>query len=194
MASENGDRETPVDASTRWKALSHPLRIRVLQLIQDEALTNEELARRLGVASGKLYFHTKRLLDAGLIHLVETRQKGPLTEKLYRAVPGRVTAPPLAKGGDSPPLEAMLIAAAELYRSSWLGSDGLPGQPEWGFHLVLPQTAERRREFLERLKTLVRDFQLEPDPEADVANAPMLALTVLMHGVPLPETDSQGDA
>jgi len=39
-------------------------------------MTNEELAHELGVPSGKLYVHTKKLLDAGLIISAGSRQKG----------------------------------------------------------------------------------------------------------------------
>src|SRR5687768_884360 len=67
--------------TAHWKALSHPLRVAALRLLGDRAMTNEELAQALCVESGKLYFHTKQLLDAGLIELVETRAKGPITEK-----------------------------------------------------------------------------------------------------------------
>src|SRR5579884_2077607 len=69
----------------QWKAMSHPLRLAIVRLLRVRAMTNEELAREIAVASGKLYFHTKMLLQAGLILPAGTRQKGAIIEKLYRA-------------------------------------------------------------------------------------------------------------
>lgn len=165
----------------QWKAVSHPLRVGVLGLLAGEARTNEELARALGVASGKLYFHTKRLLDAGLIEPAGTRQKGPLTEKLYRAVARRFVAPPPSKSGDAPPFEPLLASALELYRSTW-HENGLVNETELAFHLVLPHTGARRDEFVRRLRALFDDFQQAAAPANDPAATP-LAIAVLMHSV-----------
>ena len=174
--------ENPISES--WKALSHPLRLGILRLLTNDALTNEELAKQLGVASGKLYFHTKKLLDAGFIAPAGTRQKGPLTEKLYRAVARRITLPDPVKGGDSPPLEPLLMAAVELYQNTWQATNGLQGQTEGGYHLVLPQTPEKRREFVERLQALVHDFK--EFASSDSPDNTPVALTLLIHAVPLP--------
>ena len=68
------------------KALGHPLRLRVLEMLGREArtrLTNRELAQRLGVDPGHLHFHVRMLLRAGLI---ERADGGAGREKPYRAV------------------------------------------------------------------------------------------------------------
>jgi DNA-binding transcriptional ArsR family regulator len=76
-----------IDKPEQLKALGHPLRVRVLQALgegEDEALTNRELAERLGVDPGHLHFHVRTLLRAGLIELAS--EKGEGREKPYRAV------------------------------------------------------------------------------------------------------------
>jgi DNA-binding transcriptional ArsR family regulator len=81
---------TPPDVLTlekpeQLKALGHPLRLRVLEMLggeADEALTNRELAQRLGVDPGHLHFHVRMLLRAGLI---ERADGGKGREKPYRA-------------------------------------------------------------------------------------------------------------
>jgi DNA-binding transcriptional ArsR family regulator len=76
-----------IDKPEQLKALGHPLRVRVLQALgegEDEALTNRELAERLGVDPGHLHFHVRTLLRAGLIELAH--EKGEGREKPYRAV------------------------------------------------------------------------------------------------------------
>lgn len=179
----------PTDAQLQtmdqWKAVTHPLRLSILRLLATQAMTNEELAKDLGVASGKLYFHTKKLLDAGLIAPAGTRAKGPVTEKLYRAVAARFSAPDLVKGGDRPPLEPFVLAGLELYRTTWAETEGLKGLVEGGYHLVLPHTPEKRHEFIERLKALFHDFRESAAPDAPGAQT--LALTTLLHAVPGPQ-------
>lgn len=162
----------------QWKAFSHPLRLRILEELAGQPRTNEELAAALGELSGKLYFHTKKLLEAGLIVLDSTRQKGPITEKLYRAVARRFTAPAPVKGGKTPPLEQYLVAGLDLYRSTWSETNGELG--ELGFHLVLPLAPERRAEFARRVRALFEDFKAASSKAQD---AQKIALTVLIHTV-----------
>src|SRR5215208_5813154 len=68
------------------KALSHPLRMRILRLCLDEALTNKQLAARLGRDPGTVLHHVRTLVRTGFLVPEEVRQgeKGAL-EKPYRA-------------------------------------------------------------------------------------------------------------
>ena len=79
---EKPPRKLDVSPAVYWKALAHPLRCGVLSLLANRQMTNEEMAKALGVESGALYFHTKHLLTANLIELAGTRPKGPIIEKL----------------------------------------------------------------------------------------------------------------
>jgi DNA-binding transcriptional ArsR family regulator len=74
-----------VDKPEQLKALGHPLRLKVLQVLgsTDEPLTNRELAARLEVDPGHLHFHVRMLHRAGLIELAEA---GNGREKPYRPV------------------------------------------------------------------------------------------------------------
>ena len=165
----------------QWKAFSHPLRQAILQqLAAGGDQTNEELATALNTASGKLYFHTKRLLDAGLITLASTRQKRAITEKLYRNTATRFVAPPPEKSGDSPPLRDAIAAGLSLYESVWHESGGLPNALELGFHLVLPQEPAMRKSLAARLLALFDEFK---EASTDDTDAVPVALTVLLHDV-----------
>ncbi len=175
----------------QWKAFSNPIRLRILDTLADGPRTNEEIAAALGEQSGKLYFHTKRLLDAGLIVLDHTRQKGPITEKLYRAAGRRFLAPPPTLGGDSPPLEMVLTSALDLYRSDWQESGGLAGELQMGFHLTLPLDAEACREFARRVKALFEDFQTRGSEAPD---ARRVSLGVLIHSRDMTEGKRKTDA
>lgn len=68
------------------KAMSHPLRVRILRLCGDGELTNKQLADRLGVDAGTVYYHVRQLVDAGFLEpaAVRTGESGAL-EKPYRS-------------------------------------------------------------------------------------------------------------
>jgi DNA-binding transcriptional ArsR family regulator len=100
-----------IDKPEQLKALGHPLRVRVLEMLGQDGewqLTNRELAQRLGVDPGHLHFHVRMLLKAGLIELATSEGKG--REKPYRAVAKvfRVSPELLAAGGASD-LQAAMI-------------------------------------------------------------------------------------
>src|SRR5947207_6510593 len=55
------------------KALANPLRLRILRLCLDEALTNKELADRLDKDPGTLLHHVRTLVDTGFLAPDEVR-------------------------------------------------------------------------------------------------------------------------
>jgi len=73
-----------IERPEQLKALGHPLRLKVLQVLgdSDDALTNRELAARLSVDPGHLHFHVRMLHRAGLIELAAAGGR----EKPYRPV------------------------------------------------------------------------------------------------------------
>ena len=73
-----------VERPEQLKALGHPLRLKVLQVLGDspKPLTNRELAARLSVDPGHLHFHVRMLQRAGLIELASSTGR----EKPYRPV------------------------------------------------------------------------------------------------------------
>src|SRR6266550_6310057 len=73
-----------VERPEQLKALGHPLRLKVLQVLgeSEQPLTNRELAARLSVDPGHLHFHVRMLHRAGLIELAHAAGR----EKPYRPV------------------------------------------------------------------------------------------------------------
>src|SRR3954453_17219534 len=73
-----------IDRPEQMKALGHPLRLKVLQVLgeSDRPLTNRELAARLSVDPGHLHFHVRMLHRAALIELADAAGR----EKPYRPV------------------------------------------------------------------------------------------------------------
>jgi predicted ArsR family transcriptional regulator len=66
------------------RALSHPLRLRILRLCKDEALTNKELATRLDLQPGTVLHHVRTLVATGFL-TEEGARPGPrgTVEKPY---------------------------------------------------------------------------------------------------------------
>jgi DNA-binding transcriptional ArsR family regulator len=76
---------TNIDDPRYVKAMSHPLRVRILALLDERAASPVELARWLGASLGTTAYHVRTLERIGLIELVrETRVRGAV-EHHYRA-------------------------------------------------------------------------------------------------------------
>jgi DNA-binding transcriptional ArsR family regulator len=95
---------TNIDDPRYVKAMSHPLRVRILALLDERIASPVELAGWLGATLGTTAYHVRTLERMGLIELVrETRVRGAV-EHHYRAKEHpRVSdeawgaAPPIAK-------------------------------------------------------------------------------------------------
>jgi DNA-binding transcriptional ArsR family regulator len=68
------------------RAMADPTRMQMLQAMAGGSMTTIQLARKLGAKPTALYHHMAALEEAGLVELVETRQKRGFVEKLYRAI------------------------------------------------------------------------------------------------------------
>lgn len=67
------------------KALSHPLRVRILALLQERTASPRELAEWLDSTLGTVSYHVRTLHDLGLIELVRTSQVRGAIAHHYRA-------------------------------------------------------------------------------------------------------------
>lgn len=67
------------------KALGHPLRQRILALLNEREASPSDLAQEIGEPIGKVAYHVKILLDYEAIDLVRTRPVRGAVEHFYRA-------------------------------------------------------------------------------------------------------------
>lgn len=63
------------------KAFSHPLRVRIIARVGQQPATVAVLAEELGRPPGTIGHHTKVLEEAGLLHVVRTREVHGITER-----------------------------------------------------------------------------------------------------------------
>jgi DNA-binding transcriptional ArsR family regulator len=151
------------------KALGHPLRVRVLEMLGQEGewqLTNRELAQRLGVDPGHLHFHVRMLLKAGLIELADANGRG--REKPYRAVAKvfRVSPELLAAGGASD-IQAAMIDQVQRAHGLY-AADGTFRSAQ----LEVKLTIERALELMSTFLAAARDLE---DEQADKVVLTMFA-------------------
>ena len=76
---------TEVDADTpaRLKAFGDPLRMLMLDLVLERAMSVTELADRVGRPRGSVAHHVDLLVDAGLLQVVRTRKVRAMEERFY---------------------------------------------------------------------------------------------------------------
>jgi DNA-binding transcriptional ArsR family regulator len=95
---------TTIDDPRYVKAMSHPLRVRILAMLQERTASPSQLSQWLGATLGTTAYHVRALHQLGLIELAdETRVRGAI-EHHYRAGPRPMVseeaweqAPPIAK-------------------------------------------------------------------------------------------------
>jgi DNA-binding transcriptional ArsR family regulator len=161
-----------IDKPEQLKALGHPLRVRVLEMLGGEGeaewqLTNRELAQRLGVDPGHLHFHVRMLLKAGLIELADADRKG--REKPYRSVAKvfRVSPELLAAGG-ARDLQAAMIDQVQRAHAVYSGVGRFRGA-----QLELKLPLERALELMSAFMRAAADVE---DESAD-----SIVLTMFAH-------------
>jgi DNA-binding transcriptional ArsR family regulator len=158
------------------RALSHPLRVRLLDLLRFEGpSTATLLARRVGESSGATSYHLRQLARHGFI---EEEQRDGRRERWWRHRERRVVAPG-APGG----LSALLTQEAQVL-------DRFAGrmQPEWDAVAFLHARALRLTPGeLDALRRGIEDL-LEPLRRADAEGFPADAMPVRVLALGLPHT------
>lgn len=69
------------------RALSHPLRVQILQVLNEREASPNELVDLLGFPLGNIAYHTRVLEKCGCVELVRTAQRRGAVEHYFRAVP-----------------------------------------------------------------------------------------------------------
>src|SRR4051812_45314661 len=95
---------TEIDDPRYVKAMSHPLRVRILALLEERTASPVELAGWLGATLGTTAYHVRTLERIGLIELVhQTRVRGAIEHHYHAKDRPTVSddawaaAPPIAK-------------------------------------------------------------------------------------------------
>jgi len=136
------------------RALSSPLRLRIIRLCGFDARTNKELAELLDVNPGTMLHHVRTLVDVGMLapEPARTGARGA------REVPYRSTG--LSWHTSVPSLSVVML---ETMRQQL---DGVDPEDIWMTWLGLRLNEEHREELLDRLSEIAEEFkQRGPDPD-----------------------------
>ena len=155
--SEQPERDaTPAE----MRALSHPLRWRILRETLDKQMTNKEIADRLSRDPGTTLYHVRVLVDQGFLAADATRTSGKrgAHEIPYRATgkSWRIRVKPSA-GNTAAILDAVREEVAEM------GDDGVVSTMRLGVKLLPEDLAELRK----RISELGDEFQERGDPSGE---------------------------
>ncbi|MCF6424418.1 MULTISPECIES: transcriptional regulator [Amycolatopsis] len=132
------------------------IRLRIIRLTYAEALTNKEIAQRLGRDPATTLHHVRKLVDTGFLAPQPARRGNRGAKEIPYLSTGKSWD--LSGEGDEALSEAMLEAylaeIAELDRGELDQS-----------RLVVRVDAEARREFEQRLADLLDEFKNRSTPE-----------------------------
>ncbi len=150
------DLEPSIQAETprQLKAIFHPLRSQILDLVLERAATVTELATALERPKSSVAYHVDVLVDAGMLRVVRTRQVRAIEERLYGRT-GRtivVGEAPLPKGTSAQNFLAEAQAEAIVTEPGHMLSTMR--------HARIPE--ERAGEFFTRVGELGEEFSKLP--------------------------------
>lgn len=148
---------TPAEA----KALSHPMRLRILRACLDEELTNREIALSLGKDPGTVLHHVRMLVDNGFLEAREPRRgRRNSRERPYRATRKSW----VLDFADNH--AAIDVAAADAFAAE-LREAPPDGPAPWWTRIGLRLSAEDRRELQQRLEQLVSEMEQRDHPAGE---------------------------
>jgi hypothetical protein len=169
------------------RALAHPVRVRILRLCLDRALTNAELATILGQRPATVLHHVRTLVSTGFL-AGDGWRRGPRgsTEKPYRATGKSWQLHGTLTTDDGTILRSVFQAvAAEI-------SEAGPGAVVEGARLALRLQPDQLDTLVTRLRELIAGF---PPPERHLADEPPpgdpYAMLLILHRRQVPGTTSE---
>lgn len=140
------------------KAIGHPLRTTILQLLHERAATVTELSEAVGRPKSTVAHHVDVLARSGLLQVVRTRKVRAIEERFYgrTARMFHVAVEPSASGAATPgDFNDFEVAARESARAFEQGK-------LWGFIRHARISEDQASRFWDRMAALVDEFDRTP--------------------------------
>ena len=153
------------DAAAKARALSSPIRLRILRLCLHQPRTNKELADILGVNPGSLLHHVRALVATGFLAMDAPR----------RGTRGAKEIPYRATGLTWHDSEAPLVGPV-LVETFLQEIQGVQPMDLQITRAGLRLTPSRLEEFIDRLSAVIEEFVMGPQDEAGEPWSLMLAV------------------
>jgi DNA-binding transcriptional ArsR family regulator len=181
------------------KALAHPLRVRILAVLDEHVASPTELAEELHAPLGNVSYHVRTLLSLGLIELVkETPRRGSvehhysavarpaISDQAWEAVPDSVKRAMIGAALQQAGVYVNAAAAAGSFNRANAHLSRTPLElDDEGWHAV----AEELLKFMERAQEIERDCaeRLKDAPEDQTRGQLLMMLFESPSGVEEPE-------
>lgn len=112
------------------KALSHPIRVSILEALQGRLASPSELSEELDQSLGVVSYHANTLVECGCLELVHTKQRRGALEHFFGLTPRsfighqdwRLTPLPLRSGVTSAAVQTFVEQAAEAIEAGTIDS------------------------------------------------------------------------
>ncbi|MEO5609619.1 MAG: winged helix-turn-helix domain-containing protein [Ornithinibacter sp.] len=140
------------------KAIGHPLRTTILQLLHERAATVTELAAAVERPKSTVAHHVDVLTRNGLLQVVRTRRVRAIEERFYGRAARMfyVAAEPPAAGAEMPrDFNDLVVAARESAQAFEQGK-------LWGFIRHARISEDQASQFWDRMTELVDEFDQMP--------------------------------
>ena len=209
-----------LDDLEQLKALSDPLRLRILEALCGPPRTTKQVADQLGEKPTRLYHHVDALESAGLIQLVHTRPKRGTLEKYFQAVARQFRADPsiFPQSGEAASdsswqiLGSQLLegAAADLRRMATTAIQDPKDEKEQDddeaddqleamiARIKICTSPERLMEIYQRLEELLAELSSDEEEPEDIDPENMKRFDLVLalypeHPDPAPEDSDSGE-
>lgn len=150
MSLHHTSRVLTITQPGQLRALSHPVRAKILEILSQEAASAKMLSARLGMTHGKVGHHLGVLAKAGLVEVTKERPVRAVVERFFQTTYDRIQ---IDVGAGQDPLRFMLRQAAIEARPF----EDQPIQPLGRIYSVR-MGAARAEEFAARLIALADEF------------------------------------
>lgn len=157
-----------ITTAEQFKAISDPIRLRILNLVRHHPATAKQLADRLDATPGAIGHHIRVLEEAGLVQVVARRITRGIIAKYYTRTARIFTYDiPQEITGEIPNNVRILTQVRdELAESSATVNEDAYGMTAFPHARLSP---ERIQAYMNRLEALLNDFLQEPsDPDGQI--------------------------
>ncbi len=156
-----------LSTAAQFRAISDPMRTRILNIILNEPATAKQIATRLGATPGAIGHHLHVLEEAGLAQIIARRLVRGIVAKYYTRTARlfQFEMPRDVTGPHSVGLDLMTRARDEMAETIAAGAEDPYREVSFAHVRLSP---ERVKEYQARLVALVEDLVREP-PDGDGA-------------------------
>jgi DNA-binding transcriptional ArsR family regulator len=180
-----------LDSPEQLRAIADPLRMRIVERLVGKPMTLTQLGGDLGQTTAKMHYHVHEMERAGLVKLVEKRERGGVLEKYYRAVAKNFLVSDLLRFSNASeiaaPVNDLLAQMIEGVSQVFVRRAAHPDTPEplALSSYVLRLTQEDVQQLRQQIKALVEPFHQSQNRPGERE----WVLHLIAHTAPPPQDD-----